>query len=86
MPNFSRIVTMAYLRILERPPDPGGLANFNQLMNGGLTEAMMREALLRSAEYAQKNPDSSRGAAAKRKGSARRGLRGGKGATRRKTR
>jgi len=84
MPNFSRIVTMAYLRILERPPDPGGLANFNQLMNGGLTEAMMREALLRSAEYAQKNPDGGRGTAAKR--GAHRGLRGGKGATRRKTR
>ena len=57
MPNFSRIVSLAYLRILERPPDPGGLENFNHLMNQGLTEAMMREALLRSPEYASKNPD-----------------------------
>jgi hypothetical protein len=57
MPNFSRIVGLAYLRILERPPDPGGLENFNRLMNQGLTEAMMREALLRSPEYASNNPD-----------------------------
>jgi hypothetical protein len=57
MPNFGRIVSLAYLRILERPPDPGGLENFNRLMNQGLTEAMMREALLRSPEYAANNPD-----------------------------
>jgi hypothetical protein len=56
MPDFSRIISMAYVRILERPPDPGGLENYNRLMNEGLSEAMMREALLRSAEYAQKNP------------------------------
>jgi hypothetical protein len=58
MPNFSNVISLAYLRILGRAPDPGGLQNFNQLMNSGLTEAMMREALLRSPEYAQKNPDS----------------------------
>ena len=57
MPNFSRIISLAYLRILERPPDPGGLENYNRLMNQGLTEALMREALLRSPEYASKNPD-----------------------------
>ena len=57
MANFSRVISLAYLRILERTPDPGGLANFNELMNQGLTEAMMREALLRSPEYAAKNPD-----------------------------
>jgi hypothetical protein len=57
MPNFGRIVSLAYLRILERPPDPGGLDNFNRLMNQGLSEALMREALLRSPEYAAKNPD-----------------------------
>ena len=45
------------MRILGRLPDPGGLANFNRLMNQGLSEAMMREALLRSPEYAEKNPD-----------------------------
>ncbi len=56
MPDFSKIITLAYMRILDRLPDPGGLENFNRLMNDNLTEAMMREALLRSAEYAQKNP------------------------------
>jgi len=57
MPNFGRIISLAYMRILERPPDPGGLDNYNRLMNDGLTEAMMRESLLRSAEYASRNPD-----------------------------
>jgi len=57
MPNFSRVISLAYLRLLERPPDPGGLASFNEAMNQGLTEAMMREALIRSPEYAEKNPD-----------------------------
>lgn len=56
MPNFSNVISLAYLRILGRAPDPGGLDNFNRAMNAGLTEAMMREALLRSPEYAQNNP------------------------------
>jgi hypothetical protein len=63
MPNFSRIISLAYMRILERPPDTGGLDNYNRLMNDGLTEAMMRESLLRSAEYAAKNPDVARATA-----------------------
>jgi Domain of unknown function (DUF4214) len=57
MPNFSRVITQAYVRILERPPDPGGLASYDDAMNQGMTEAMMREALIRSPEYAEKNPD-----------------------------
>ncbi len=57
MPNFRNIISLAYMRILGRLPDPGGLENFNQLMNDGLAEAVMREALLRSPEYAEKNPD-----------------------------
>lgn len=56
MPNFTRIVTDAYEEILERDPDPGGLAHFNERMNQGLSEAGLREVLLRSEEYAQKNP------------------------------
>jgi hypothetical protein len=56
MPNFTRIVSDAYEEILERAPDPGGLAHFNDRMNQGLSEAELREALLRSEEYAQKNP------------------------------
>jgi hypothetical protein len=56
MPDFSRIISMAYLRILERLPDAGGLATYNEQMNGGLSEALMRESLLRSAEYADRHP------------------------------
>ena len=56
MPDFSRIIRMAYLRILDREPDPGGLASYNGQMNGGMSEAAMRETLLRSSEYATKNP------------------------------
>ena len=57
MPDFARVVRDAYLEILERDADPGGLANFNSRMNAGMTEAAMREALLRSPEYAARNPD-----------------------------
>jgi len=66
MPDFSRIIRMAYLRILDREPDPGGLAHYNAQMNGGMTEAAMREALVRSPEYATKNPARLAGAAARR--------------------
>ena len=65
MPDFSRIISMAYLRILGRLPDPAGLNSYNQAMNSGFSEAMMREALLRSSEYARKNPGLSPAAAAR---------------------
>ena len=68
MPDFSRIIRMAYLRILDREPDPGGLASFNGQMNGGMSEAAMRETLLRSPEYATKNPARLAGAAARGRG------------------
>ncbi len=57
MPNFSHVISQAYVRILGRRPDPGGLESFNDSMNQGMTEAAMREALIRSPEYAEKNPD-----------------------------
>jgi len=57
MPDFAPIVSDAYREILDRAPDPGGLSFWNRAMNDGLTEAGMREALLRSDEYAQKHPD-----------------------------
>jgi hypothetical protein len=57
MPDFSPIITDAYQEILERQPDPGGLGNYNALMNQAMSEAAMRESLLRSSEYASKNPD-----------------------------
>lgn len=58
MPDFSPVITQAYTRILGRPPDAAGLESYNNAMNSGLTEAQMRESLLRSGEYASKNPDS----------------------------
>jgi hypothetical protein len=86
MPDFSPIITQAYLRILGRRPDAGGLASWNRSMNEGLSEAAMREELLRSPEYAQHHPDAAsrtkRPAAAK----ARSGGGTGRGRTRRRPR
>ena len=60
MPNFRPVIALAYERILQREPDASGIEAFNRLMNGGMTEAQMREALLRSSEFADKNPEPSR--------------------------
>lgn len=51
MPDFSRVIRDAYLEILGRNPDAGGLRSYNQAMNAGLSEASLRESLLRSEEY-----------------------------------
>jgi hypothetical protein len=59
VPDFSRVINLAYQRILGRPADPSGLDSYNRLMNAGLSEADMREALLRSGEYADNNPNRS---------------------------
>ena len=56
MPSFARAIREAYLEILGREADPGGLASWDRNMNLGLSEAEMREALLRSPEYAVRNP------------------------------
>jgi hypothetical protein len=74
MPNFRHVVTLAYQEILQRLPDPGGLEHYNGLMNNGLTEGQLREALLRSAEFAIRFPSTlaARKAAARGKGAARR--------------
>ena len=56
MTDFSRIIREAYREILDREPDPGGLANWNSAMGAGLTEAQLREAFLRSEEYARNHP------------------------------
>jgi hypothetical protein len=56
MPDFTRIIQETYQEILGRPADPDGLAHYNQDMNQGLSEAQLRENLLRSPEYAIKNP------------------------------
>jgi hypothetical protein len=54
--NYERVIRQAYQEILARDPDSGGLAHWNERMNAGLTEAAMREALLRSAEYQARFP------------------------------
>lgn len=54
--RYAHIIGMAYQSILARPVDPEGLENYNRLMTDGMSEAAMREALIRSAEYAEKNP------------------------------
>ena len=59
MPDFTPIVSDAYREFLGRAGDPGGLAHWNRQMNQGLSEAELRESLLRSDEYAQKHPDPS---------------------------
>jgi hypothetical protein len=73
MANFRHVIANAYLRILLRQPDPGGLEHYNQLMNQGLTEAQLREILLRSPEYASRFPEHAAGA---RRAAARGGARG----------
>lgn len=57
MPDFSPIIDSAYREILGREADPGGLAHYNGLMNRGMSEAVLRESLLRSPEFAEKNPE-----------------------------
>jgi polysaccharide biosynthesis protein PslG len=57
MPDFGAIIREAYLEILEREPDPGGLAHYGPQLEAGLSEAELRELLLRSAEYRARNPD-----------------------------
>lgn len=61
MPDFSRVIRQAYVAILGRDPldpeqpDHGGLAHWNSEMNSPrlMSEAEMRENLIRSREYAQ---------------------------------
>lgn len=52
---FARPIRQAYLDILDREPDPAGLASYDALMGRGTTEAMVRESLIRSEEYRNKN-------------------------------
>ena len=54
-PHIARIINGAYSEILGRPADKGGLESYNAAMESGLTEARMREKLIRSPEYAAKN-------------------------------
>lgn len=49
-------IEIAYTQLLERHPDPGGLADYNQRMIvQGLTESQMRQSILESTEFKGKN-------------------------------
>jgi len=50
--NATQMVRRAYLAILEREPDAGGLQNYRaKVLNEGWTEAQLRQALRDSEEY-----------------------------------
>jgi hypothetical protein len=61
----SRIIRPAYLELLGREGDEGGVNHYNDLMNGRpprtpetkMTEAELRESLIRSEEFASSNPE-----------------------------
>lgn len=55
--RYAPVIALAFHDILGREPDPGGLENYDRLMGRGMTEAELREALLRSAEYEERNPE-----------------------------
>ena len=59
MPSFAKLIRDAYEEVLAREPDAGGLADLNRSMNQGLSEADMRESLLRSREFSLRFPDAS---------------------------
>jgi len=50
-------IELAYAQLLERHVDPGGLTSYDAAMAGGLKESELREGLIRSAEYKNKNPE-----------------------------
>ena len=65
MPDFTPIIADAYREILTREPDAGGLSFYNERMNAGMSEADLRETLLRSPEYETKHPGSGRSSSRK---------------------
>jgi len=54
--NYKPLLTDFYRYYLGRDPDPGGLQGWADAMNAGMREADVREAFLRSPEYAQRFP------------------------------
>jgi hypothetical protein len=55
LPDFRPIINQAYQDILNRNGDQGGLDHKNRKMQDGMTEADMREEMLRSEGYLKKN-------------------------------
>jgi hypothetical protein len=50
-PIYAPIIRLAYKQILNREVDPSGLESYNLLMEQGMSEADMRERLIRSPEF-----------------------------------
>lgn len=55
--DYTRIIDLAYRQVLGRPPDMNGLRGYNRQMRLGLTEAVLREDMIRSVEFRNKNSD-----------------------------
>ena len=54
-PVINRMIERAYQDLLVRQPDPSGRAHYrNQILNRGLTEQGLRDALRRSDEFRQR--------------------------------
>jgi len=53
--TFERVINQAYQEILGRDADPSGLAHYDEEMRDGMSEAYLREMLLRSPEFEEKN-------------------------------
>lgn len=52
--TYAHVVAYAYREVLQREPDKAGLENYDALMRAGMSEAAMRESLMRSTEFEQK--------------------------------
>ena len=50
---FEHVIRQAYLDILRREPDELGMVHYSKLLVEGLTEATMRESMMRSDEFAE---------------------------------
>jgi len=57
MTSFAKVIREAYDDVLAHEPDPAGLAAYDRSMNQGLSEADLREVLLRSREFSLRFPD-----------------------------
>ncbi len=55
--RYEDIIVAAFQQMLERDPDQIGLMAYNEGMTRGMTEAEMRESILRSDEFNDKNPN-----------------------------
>jgi hypothetical protein len=53
--TYAHVIAYAYRELLKRDPDREGLEHYDAMMRNGMTESELREQLIRSEEFAQKN-------------------------------